>query len=275
MGISISTASTSASGMMACTASVAACALDRDSAASRWTKRLWRTGLESDTRPESTKVMHRTPQPMRVRATLQPRVPAPRSRKRMAFSRSGSSSGSSRHFMSFTLRSTASAAMRFLSKKAVRSKFAIFDHPANCTSGFGAGTSSNWRATWHVSPEKTKTRERSGTSAPRLLRWGSRKARTRGTPPDLCLASAKRRLRNGHPGASLEEGSTNTAASRSSPRAAVDSSRSAASSRTSQGSPSAPFTRRKAPAMLSAASLRSRSERRQMSSRSKPASSAP
>mmetsp|Transcript_197 Transcript_197/g.589 ORF Transcript_197/g.589 Transcript_197/m.589 type:complete len:308 (-) Transcript_197:53-976(-) len=273
MGISISSASALASGMTARTASQAACAFGRPSAASWCVKRLWRTGFDRETRPESTKVMRRTPQPMRARARWQPRVPAPRSRKRRLCILSGSSSGSRRHFMSFTLRSTASAAMRRLSMKAVRSKFWIFVQPANCASAGGGDASAV--AAGSAAASMKKTRERTGASAPRAARPGSRKARKR-RRPGRCRASARMRFRSGHPGApSAGEGSTKSTAGSSSSEAAAGRPFRAPRARSSHGPPAAPRTSRQAPARARAASSRSRCEASQSSSRLKPASSAP
>mmetsp|Transcript_71303 Transcript_71303/g.220353 ORF Transcript_71303/g.220353 Transcript_71303/m.220353 type:complete len:306 (+) Transcript_71303:699-1616(+) len=271
MGISISTASASASGITALTASQAAAALGLPSAASRCVKRLWRTGFERETLPESTKVMRRTPQPIRARARWQPSVPAPSKRKRRPFIRSGSSSGNRRHFMSLTLRSTASAAMRPLSRNAVRSKFWIFVQPANCASG-GGGEDSSAAVAASAGASTKKTRERTGASAALAARPGSRKARKR-CRPGLCRATARTKLRSGHPGAASAEDESTNATTRSPSGTAADSAKEP-SLLVSQAAP-APLTRRKAPAAASAASSRSSRERRQSSSRSNPASSTP
>mmetsp|Transcript_91750 Transcript_91750/g.291113 ORF Transcript_91750/g.291113 Transcript_91750/m.291113 type:complete len:236 (-) Transcript_91750:52-759(-) len=215
--------------------------------------------------------MRRTPHPIRVRERWQPSVPAPSRRKRRFFIRSGSSSGSSRHFMSFTLRSTASAAMRLLSRNAVRSKFWIFVQPANCASG-GGGEDASAVAAASADASTKKTRERTGTSEPLAARPGSRNARNR-CRPGLCWATAKIRLRMGHPGpASADEESTKTTA-RSSSGTAADSAR--ALSLLVPQAPSAPRTSRNAPEAASEASSRSSRDSWQMSSRLNPASTAP
>mmetsp|Transcript_39511 Transcript_39511/g.114025 ORF Transcript_39511/g.114025 Transcript_39511/m.114025 type:complete len:276 (+) Transcript_39511:746-1573(+) len=270
MGISISTASVSASGMTAFTASQAATALERPSAASRCVKRLWRTGFESETLPESTKVIRRTPHPIKVRARWQPSVPAPSSRKRKFFIRSGSSSGKRRHCMSLTLRSTASAAIRLLSRNAVRSKFCIFVQPASCASG-GARPSPSAAAAASAPASRWKTRERGAASPALAARPGSRKARKR-RRPGRCWAMAKIRLRSGHPGAASAEEESTKPTTRSSSGTAAESRR-ALSLCVSQA-PSWPLTSRKAPAAASSASSRSSRESRQSSSRPNPASSA-
>eukprot|EP01137_Pigoraptor_chileana_P005277 Opistho-2@48149 len=70
----------------------------------------WRAGFENETAPLSTKVIFRTPHPMRQRATLHPRVPAPRSRHRVPAMRSRSSEGRRRQRMSCRFSVTAVSA---------------------------------------------------------------------------------------------------------------------------------------------------------------------
>mmetsp|Transcript_131342 Transcript_131342/g.379959 ORF Transcript_131342/g.379959 Transcript_131342/m.379959 type:complete len:279 (+) Transcript_131342:738-1574(+) len=247
MGISASTLSTSASGITALTASAAALALGRDSAASWCVKRLCRTGFDNETRPESTKVILRTPQPMSVLATPQPRVPAPRSKNFSRFIFSGSNSGSKRHFMSFTLRSTASAAMRFLSRKVVRSKFWIFDHPA-----IGAASSAKARAAMSAAQSTKTARDRSAASPARAPRCGSRKARNRRLPGRWC-ATARSTFRKAQPKAapSPEESAKQT--TRPSSGMAAEP-RSAENGRTSHAASALWRTSSHTPAAASAAS---------------------
>mmetsp|Transcript_106411 Transcript_106411/g.300934 ORF Transcript_106411/g.300934 Transcript_106411/m.300934 type:complete len:322 (-) Transcript_106411:269-1234(-) len=271
IGISSSTASASASGITALTASHAATAFDRPCAASSCVKRLWRTGLDKETLPLSTNVMRLTPQPISVRARWQPSVPAPRSRNRRPRMRSGSSSGSNLHFMSLIFRSTASAAMRRLSMKAVRSKFWIFVQPANCASA-GVGEASAVAAA-AADASRKKTCDRAGTSAALEARLGSRKARNR-LLPGACCATARTRFLIGQPGApSAEDGSTKATAR--SPSAAEAHSGRAASLRTAQASEEVARTSTKAPAHARSASSRSCTDSWHSSSRLKPASAAP
>mmetsp|Transcript_73356 Transcript_73356/g.203604 ORF Transcript_73356/g.203604 Transcript_73356/m.203604 type:complete len:348 (-) Transcript_73356:269-1312(-) len=143
---------------------------------------------------------------MSTRAMLQPSVPAPSSRKRVSLNRPGSRSGSSRHFISFTLRSTASAAMRRLSRKAFRSTELILDHPAKRAVAGGGETSTGSTNARFAST--TNKRERTGASALRLFKCKSRKARKRRVPGRWC-ATTSSRLRRGHPKAPSEvDGST-------------------------------------------------------------------
>ena len=81
----------------------------------------WRAGLEKDTRPESTNVNARTPQPSRVRATAHPSVPAPMIKHFVLVVVSKSRSGSKRHRMSFKLSSAAATASRVGSMLSPRS----------------------------------------------------------------------------------------------------------------------------------------------------------
>mmetsp|Transcript_47757 Transcript_47757/g.86017 ORF Transcript_47757/g.86017 Transcript_47757/m.86017 type:complete len:222 (-) Transcript_47757:416-1081(-) len=158
IGMSICTSFTSASGSTASTASRAASALGLPSAASRWVKRLCRTGFEKETLPESTNVIFLQPQPINCRAMPHPKVPEPKSRNLRFWMRAGSSSGITRHFMSFTLRSTALAAIVFESRKRVRSVVAILDHPARKNfSGIGSNKAASAPP---LSSSKEKTRDR-------------------------------------------------------------------------------------------------------------------
>ena len=133
---------------MSCNASAAACALALPPFKLSWNvKSDWRTGFEYETVALSTNVISRTPQPCnkphftslkmflyssndydwnisvlftssanidiitsKHLATLQPSVPAPNSRHLVREMTSRSSSGSSRHFISFRFKSTADSA---------------------------------------------------------------------------------------------------------------------------------------------------------------------
>mmetsp|Transcript_87524 Transcript_87524/g.151562 ORF Transcript_87524/g.151562 Transcript_87524/m.151562 type:complete len:213 (-) Transcript_87524:296-934(-) len=175
MGTSSSWCSASASGITASTASRAHLAFDLPSAASWCVNKLWRTGFEKDTFPESTKVNFRTPQPINVRATLQPKVPEPRSRNLRFFIFSGSMSGKIRHLMSLTLRSTASEAMRFTSMKTFRSTDWIFDQPANWAAAGGGSVSTASACALLASTKKTRERTAASLLA---CRCGSLNAKT-------------------------------------------------------------------------------------------------
>ena len=61
--------------------------------------------------PESTNVMDLHPQPWRILATAQPRVPAPRRRHLALATWSTWRSGRARHLMSFRFKSMAAAAL--------------------------------------------------------------------------------------------------------------------------------------------------------------------
>lgn len=78
MGITRSTPAATTEGKIALRASAAAAALGLPPSRQSWkVNRLCLTGLLKETRAESTKVMWRTPQASRERATAQPSVPAP------------------------------------------------------------------------------------------------------------------------------------------------------------------------------------------------------
>lgn len=78
MGITKSTPAATTEGKMARRASAAAAALGLPPSRQSWNvNRLCLTGLLKEIRAESTKVMWRTPQAIKERATAQPSVPAP------------------------------------------------------------------------------------------------------------------------------------------------------------------------------------------------------
>ncbi|KFM25578.1 hypothetical protein F751_0605 [Auxenochlorella protothecoides] len=72
-----------------------------------WDQRRHHTGLLKETRALSTKVNRRTPHPSSVRATEQPRVPAPSRRQRWEEREPTSRLGTARQRISLRFRSTA------------------------------------------------------------------------------------------------------------------------------------------------------------------------
>mmetsp|Transcript_2056 Transcript_2056/g.5756 ORF Transcript_2056/g.5756 Transcript_2056/m.5756 type:complete len:343 (-) Transcript_2056:485-1513(-) len=202
-----------APGKMAETAAAAAgaLALRPSPATSAKVKRLWRTGLEWDTLPPSTKVMVRTPQARRARATLQPRVPAPTRRQRVAASLSVSSSGSSRHRMRRRLRSTddsaracGSSCARSVTMRAPSLPRALRSQPTACgrlvvaSPDSGSG-STRTRSEMDLGAMAAPGAE-AGAEALRLP--GASRQHTTctywGVPS--CARTHMRRLRRGHPG---------------------------------------------------------------------------
>mmetsp|Transcript_4443 Transcript_4443/g.13485 ORF Transcript_4443/g.13485 Transcript_4443/m.13485 type:complete len:200 (-) Transcript_4443:829-1428(-) len=112
IGIESCTPSASASGKILFSDSAAASAfgLPPSRQSSNW-KRDCLTGFENATLPESTKVIFLQPQPWRILATAQPRVPAPRRRHLAPAISSVLRPGRALHFISFRFRSIADEAL--------------------------------------------------------------------------------------------------------------------------------------------------------------------
>mmetsp|Transcript_22658 Transcript_22658/g.51832 ORF Transcript_22658/g.51832 Transcript_22658/m.51832 type:complete len:387 (-) Transcript_22658:233-1393(-) len=179
-----------------------------------------RTGLEYATTPLSTKVMVRTPQPRRQRATAQPSVPAPTRRQLVAATASLSSCGISRQRISRRLRSTDASARASGSICADRSICrgpALFDElrlqPTALGGGASRGEASKGPCTSITTERLSPAAARGGGGKPKPSACkagaaapgcGSRYARmrtdghSRGT--SCCAVSSASKLRRGQPG---------------------------------------------------------------------------